>query len=474
MKQANRQISMNVDVFPMDMETSEIHPDDIMSKELLLNSTEILLINKTMRMKSTFFVLVLTVLFSVCSGTLRAQFTVDGEFRPRMIIDQGYKTPKLSESPALTYISQRTRLNTTWRNERIEAYLSIQDVRFWGDDNITSSSGMLGNSNSLSLHQAWVMFKPDPGLKIKIGRQSFSYDDQRILSARNWNDYQVTYDAVFLGYSNKIRKIDLAASWNTDGASDPYFPKNKLKLLDFIRYEQQLGPVTVSAISILTGFTRSDTTTALAIYNTSGLNATYRYKGFSVRTTGYYQFNLNSVQTSRAFCLSVLAQQSLPGKKFRAGLGLDWLSGNDETRTDADYTSVNHKFNSYYGNRHGLLGYMDYYNSIPSRGLKDAYFRLEYTHPENLGVQADLHQFFMSEKGYESTNSTNLSDKNLGLEFDLVVRWKFMEEATIEWGYSCYGMTETLKQWKGVAGQSVSFPQFTYLLLTVKPRFEMK
>ena len=111
-------------------------------------------------------------------------------------IDNGYGTPQLKGESTPLYITQRTRLNAGFQKDKVESYISLQDVRLWGEDNNYKSSGVYGNTESLSLHQGWVKLNLNKMLSLKIGRQLFSYDDQRIISARNWNDYQVTYDAL--------------------------------------------------------------------------------------------------------------------------------------------------------------------------------------------------------------------------------------------------------------------------------------
>lgn len=136
-----------------------------------------------------------------------SQTTIDAEYRPRVMVDGGYKTIKLATDPVLITVSQRSRLNIGFKSKKLDTYFSIQDVRFWGDDDNFSSTAAQGSTKGVSIHQAWFMFKPSDKISIKTGRQQFSYDDQRILSARNWNDYQVTYDALF--FSTKQRMIRL-------------------------------------------------------------------------------------------------------------------------------------------------------------------------------------------------------------------------------------------------------------------------
>ncbi|HQN94022.1 MAG TPA: hypothetical protein PLQ09_07880, partial [Prolixibacteraceae bacterium] len=88
------------------------------------------------------FKLSIACILAVVSLSTSAQVILDGEFRPRMIIDGGYKTIKLESDPVFVYISQRSRVNLSYKKNKLETYFSIQDVHVWGDDDMYSSSGM--------------------------------------------------------------------------------------------------------------------------------------------------------------------------------------------------------------------------------------------------------------------------------------------------------------------------------------------
>jgi hypothetical protein len=401
----------------------------------------------------------------LCSTKLFSQFTIDGEFRPRMMIDNGYKTIKLESDPTLVYISQRSRVSLGYKKDKIETSFSVQDIHFWGDDDNYSSSGVSGNTKGINLYQAWFALKPTPEMMFKIGRQQFSYDDQRILSARNWGEYQVTYDALLFVYNKEKSKLDIAASWNTNGSADAFYPKAKMKLVDFIRYERTLGKMTVSAIAILNGYTKADTLTDVALTGTYGANLMYKTNGFDFRLTGYYQNGLNkTIGDVSAYCISLFAKKSFFEDKASLGIGLDLLSGNNDTITDATYKKTQHKFNVFYGNRHGVLGYQDLYTSIPNQGVQDYMLKAEYKFTKDLLLQGDYHWFFLAAKG-------KYSDQNLGSELDLTLQWKFLKDATLQAGYSFYLVSDSFEKWKGVYNQAIKFPQFAYLMITVKPTF---
>jgi hypothetical protein len=408
----------------------------------------------------------------VISTNLFSQLTIDGEFRPRLMIDGGYKTIKLQSDPTLVYISQRSRINFGYKSDKLETYFSLQDVHFWGDDDMYSSTGVSGNSKGINLHQAWISIKPTSAIAVKIGRQQFNYDDQRFLSARNWGEYQVTYDALLFSWVKSTGKLDIASSWNNNGSTDALYPKGKMKTLNFIRYEQGVGKVTLSAIALVSGITKADTLTDVALTSSYGLNIVYKVKSFDARLTGYYQSALNNVNGNiSSYCLSAFVRKSLFNDKASAGIGADIYSGNDGTITDATYKKTQHKFNSLYGNRHSVLGYMDFFTSIPDQGIQDYMVKTEYKLTKEVLLQADYHLFYLNNKGYDMINTDQLAQKLLGSELDFTLQWKVMKDVTLQTGYSFYLTTDTVEKWKKVYNKDVSFPQFAYVMLTVKPTF---
>jgi len=62
-------------------------------------------------------------------------------------------------------------------------------------------------------------------------------------------------------------------------------------------------------------------------------------------------------------------------------------------------------------------------------------------------------------------------DKELGSELDLTLNWKISPVAALQAGYSFFAATPTLEAVKGVSGTDLKFPQFFYLMVTVKPSF---
>lgn len=405
------------------------------------------------------------VLLALAAAAQNGELQISGELRPRLIIDNGYSAPKAKGEDSPAYITQRTRLNALFSNDKLETCISLQDVRIWGDDNNYKGSGVFGNTESLSLHQAWAQLKIIESLSLKVGRQIFMYDDQRILSARNWNDYQVTYDALLAEYTEGKHRLHVGLSYNADNKTDLLFPDKKFKILDFVHYQCQLEKLTVSGIAVVTGNTLSDTSKQLFYRGTYGVNTNYKTNKTNGRLSAYYQHNLNEIGgATSAFCISAYAEAKLI-QELSCGLGYDCLSGNNEAST----TGSNNRFDILYGNRHGWYGYMDYYSTTPQQGLQDYMAKLTYKLKNDLSMELHYHYFMLAADKYDSENPDIKLKNQLGQELDFTMKWKFHQMAVLECGYSLYGVTNTLKQLKMMSGKDIGIPQFCYVMLTIRP-----
>ncbi len=390
---------------------------------------------------------------------------ISAELRPRTLVDNGYSTPKSTDESTHLYTTQRTRLNASFANDKLETFISFQDVRLWGGDNNYKSSGSYGNTESLGLHLGWVKLNFNQQFSLKIGRQLFSYDDQRIISARNWNDYQVTYDALLLEYKKENQHIHLGITYNAESKNDNLLSEDKYKTYDFIHYQYQAQQLSASVIAVITGKTLSDTTETVALKGTYGTNLDYKTEKFNAHAAVYYQHNLNNHDgKSSAYCFSLYAEQQIL-EKLNAGLKLDYLSGNDETST----TTTDHQFDILYGRRHSYYGYMDYFSNTPEQGLQDYMIKLTFKPLDKLNLQMHYHYFLLSANSYDIETPTETRSRKLGQELDIKLKSKIYNIAELEFGYSIYGMTNTLKQLKDVEGLNLKTPQFCYIILTVSP-----
>lgn len=416
--------------------------------------------NRILLLLSAF--LLSTVLYAQCD-TL--EFPV--EIRCRSILDKGYKTflPN-DENPFLT-VSQRSRFGVRFYDQSVESFISIQDVRFWGDDNLYSSTKSSGNTHGVSLFQAFVLLHPGQTTRLKIGRQIISRDDQRILSARGWNDYQQTYDALlFQFHPDKSLMIETACSWNSDGIRDNRYPAEKIRSLSFLRMAKVSGNKDVSCISMCTAMPVSDSSRTLNWMCTHGLNAEYMVKRLSISISTYYQHDVgNTSRQISAYCFSGRLKYDY-ADLMEIKTGIDVLSGNNKSNS-----RIQRRFNSLYGRRHAYYGAMDYFNKTPDEGLLDIYVIAE-TKCKAYTVTMGYHHLSLAHK-HRNIGTGGPMHPMLGHEIDLCLKYSFSKDIILRTGYSIMFCTETLKALKGAPSQSRDKPYFLFLMIEYHPAMKL-
>jgi hypothetical protein len=419
------------------------------------------------------------LLFSIFLATISlpgfSQLTIGAELRPRALLSAGYGTPLPKEEPPRLYITQRTRLNAGFKQGSIETYLSFQDVRFWGGDTQYKSSGTFGNTGSMSLHQGWFKAQLLPWLSVKAGRQLLSYDDQRLLSSRGWNDSQVSYDALLVQAVRESHAVDLGLSWNAQSAVLTAVPPQKFKTLDFLRYQRTMEQLTCSLIALVTGNYLTDTTEEVRYRATWGANIGYSGHPLEAKTSLYYQHSLNQAgEKVSAFCASAGITYPLVQDKINLGAGLDYVSGQDALKSQNGYQETSHAFDLFYGRRHAYYGYLDYFSNMPAQGLQDYMLKGEYRPGEKLVLQADYHYFRLAADLADPEQPGTAASGHLGHELDLKLNWTLSKTAVLEAGYSFLVPGESLKILKGVQDTPIHLPQFAYLMITLKPSFTLQ
>ena len=82
-------------------------------------------------MKKQILLTFLVVLFA--TNLSAQQFDLSAELRPRYENKYGYQTLRVEGEDAGNFVSQRTRLNFDFKQDKIKLPLPGQDVRVWGD-----------------------------------------------------------------------------------------------------------------------------------------------------------------------------------------------------------------------------------------------------------------------------------------------------------------------------------------------------
>ncbi|HPG33432.1 MAG: alginate export family protein [Lentimicrobium sp.] len=406
-------------------------------------------------------IVLFTVLF-VQHGN--AQFSIDAQLRNRFELRDGYQKLAAAGSSPTALISQRTRLSFSFENNYLKIKLTPQDVRLWGDQTTLNSTGV-GDNPSLDLLEAYAELKIGNAGWISAGRQQLVYDSRRLLGDRNWNQNGIAYDALVMKLNLSHWNLHTGIVWNTmaESLSENLYPSSRIKNLNFFWLNKKINDrLNLSLLHISSGITKTDTTSSLHFRHTTGFYAEYKTKQLNVWANAYYQYG-RSQKGNHVSAYLIDADASYKTGEFTTGIGLGYLSGNNQTITTDKTDKL---FDPLYGNRHRFFGFIDYFRTFTTHtkqgGLADYYLWLDYKFSKKTSIRNTLHSFALAQ-----TNPATPNDKGLGVENDLILKYKFNEWGDLESGYCFFLPTQTLKTIQNVPDNK--FSQFFYLQLTITP-----
>ena len=168
--------------------------------------------------------ILLTVFIVVNANAIAQEFDINLQLRPRFEFRNGFKSPLLDTEEATSFISQRSRLNLAFHQERLTAKLSVQDIRTWGDAATTATAG----KNGLAVFEAWAKYHFNENWSTTLGRQVLSYDNERIMGGIDWLQQGQSHDAALISYKKENSLLDLgfALNANAENLVAPTTPYN--------------------------------------------------------------------------------------------------------------------------------------------------------------------------------------------------------------------------------------------------------
>ncbi|MEG1546007.1 MAG: alginate export family protein, partial [Bacteroides sp.] len=312
--------------------------------------------------------------------TAQQEVNLDAEYRPRVEYRDGYSAPrKESQSPDVLML-QRVRLNANYRSALINARLSVQDSRVFGETNTKGDAvAKTGDAPSLFLYEAWAELVLPKGIAFRIGRQALNYDDQRLFSCSNWSNTGNAHDLALLTYRIKDFKADLGYAYNNNQSnpltSDYDYPQTFYRNMTYLHLANQFkaSGINLSAIAVCEGFQQTKEIAGQPTeYSTNyrltyGGNIEFKRTDFplDVYATAYGQAGKSPKGNHLNACLLALKLNYRILKPFTLTGGIDYIS--------SDFCGL-------YGSNHGFNGAMDYWSasSHPNEGLIDFYLAAQY------------------------------------------------------------------------------------------------
>jgi len=422
---------------------------------------------------------VVLLLLSLLSTTAAfAQFTLDGQFKPRAEYRNGFGSIIPDALDPGFGIATRLRLNAGYQFESFKFYMSLQDVIVWGENRQLKPED---SNNSFSVFQAWADIDLGEGFSTKLGRQMLVYDDQRILGGVDWAMQARNHDAALLKYKKGKFTLDLGLAFNQDFTATTGNPGGfqsvgtayntmgffSYKTMQYVYLNQKWDVFSASALLMNNGFQNFTGVPAVAegVSNllTVGTHLNYKKGSFGAALNGYLQSGKrqNSVDVSGAYLLGLDLNYKI-SKSVTLSLGAELISGNDTST--ADETEA---FFPLYGTNHKFNGFMDYFyvgNHANSVGLTDFHTSAKFA----LGKTSSLLVKILNFSGEQELAS---GEKSLGTEVDLVFTKKF-NGYRLAIGYSQMFANESMYELKGVTESDASSSQnWAWVQLNIAPKF---
>jgi hypothetical protein len=439
-----------------------------------------------MKIRDNLFFLLCSLIVSMAA--FAQTVTIDAEYRPRAEIRQGFKKPLADTLDYNAVVLQRTRLNADYKSNSLNAHLTLQDARIWGQSDTKSSSPQL------SVYEAWVEMLLSSGLSLEAGRQSLKYDDQRLLAASNWSNTGNAHDALLLKYRDSFIQAHAGFAYNNTNDTTftyRYNVSGMYQSMGFVWLSKEIvAGLNLSVIGIGEGLPRSMVTSGnLKIKTKADSNSTvtfgrFTYGGnlvyqdadsrFGGTLTGYIQSGKDAKMGTLSAYLFAAKGTAKILDELSVAAGVDCYSGTSNTDTAGIGTTKSYTFNKLYGSNHSFNGSMEYWSSLPSGGLIDYYAGATYKLSKDLSIDLTGHLFSLAEIMYTpskvGTKFVLLDQKDLGSELDVTINYQWSKEVAIQGGYSSYFTTSTTTLYSSIT-TSISSPQWTYVMLTVKPTF---
>ncbi len=418
-------------------------------------------------MRKVIFTTFLVALFA--TPLFAQQFDLSAELRPRYENKFGYQSLRVEGQEAGNFISQRTRLNFDFNQNKIKLRVSLQNVRVWGDVSTLSS-----DDEATALHEAWAEAVLSSKFTLKLGRQEIVYDDHRIFGNVGWAQQARSHDAFLFKYTpNGNNRIDVGVAYNADsqsGIDALYSNAAGYKTFQYAWYHGNFDKFGVSFLLLNTGIeypeevieSGGSEATTIDFMQTIGPRFTYKSGKFNADAATYFQTGKSlDTDISAYYFGGNLGYKA--SDEFFVGAGFEYLSGKDWDDSDPDIKS----FAPLFGTNHKFNGWMDYFyvgNHAGNVGLIDINATIGYKKNK---FSAKIIPHFFSADG-NVFNEDGKMDANLGTEVDFTLGYKLSKAISINAGYSRMFATDTMEAIKG--GDKDVNNSWGWIMFTFKPK----
>lgn len=399
-------------------------------------------------------------------STYAQEFNSDIQIRPRYEYLNGFGTLLTPTTNHTSFIGQRARVNINYSDTKLKIKLALQNIHTWGDAATTSFS----SKNGVAAFEAWAEYSFSDKWSSKIGRQSLSYDNQRIIGGLDWANQGRSFDAALIKYKGKKGQLDLGFSLNADSeakvAPATSYTTDVFKDMQYAWYHTTVKNLVVSLLALNVGkeYLKTPIEVGLSYFQTFGTYGKYADAKLGVDYSLYGQTGKIANNTVSAWEATLNVGYAF-SSKFKATAGYEFLSGKDQGSASTMVKS----FNPIFGTNHAFNGFMDYFyvgNHANSVGLNDFSLKLDFP-IKKVNVSVAPHFFAAPNKiisgGIEQ-------DSYLGTEIDVTGTYKLNKDIMVTAGYSQMFATDSMVALKGGTGLNDTTNNWAYLMVSINPQ----
>ena len=402
--------------------------------------------------------------FAQSNETKENDFSLGVQVRPRAEYRNGALSPLIDDDDAAALITNRSRMTLDFKRENLSLGFSAQHVGVWGQDPPMDVNGRA------MVNEAWANIMPGHGLFFKLGRQTLSYDDDRLLGHLDWHVSGRYHDAFKMGFEDAQNKLHLILAYNQNGdkllanKGNFYNPGGQAyKTMQTLWYQFTESKIFNASFLLMNLGLQAGTATDPSVKNmqTFGTNLSYQPGSLQFYGTFYYQTGKNTADKNISAYMWALNAAYAINPAWKIILASDYLSGDDGK--DAE---KNKAFDVLYGTHHKFYGTMDYYYPNFTRGLWDNQLGLSFKASPKVTLALNYHYF---QTTTDVAIKQDEKSRSLGSEIDFQITWNIMKDVTLLGGFSSMFGTDAMKVVKNVP-DAKGTQNWTWVSLNINPK----
>ena len=371
------------------------------------------------------------------------KLVIDLDFLTRGELRKGGLSNEEGADDQATFVIARTLLGIGYQRPGLIAHATAQHSGVWGSN----------ETNSFNIYEAWVDLNTKNGFFAKVGRQSLSYDDQRIFGSDDWAMTAMSHDALKLGYEGHGHKLHVIGAFNQNIANidgGTYFTGGlqPYKAMETVWYHYDVKKIPIGISLLFTNIgmqsDKEHKDTCTFQQQLFGTYIDYHTKKLTAEAAFYYQTG----KEEHGIPIDAWMASGKVTYKHNDDLtlygGYDYLSGDEEViapdpgNIGLIQHTTNMGFCPLFGSRNKFYGIMDYF-------YQSAYHYL-----------------------LTATQLKNDVNKSLGHEVEAAVTYQLMKDASLSAGYSFMRGTDTMVALKRTNNNRQL--QWAWIMLSVSPK----